>query len=94
MYGNINYNKFDYLFHEMGHMIDFKTQTPYFEIKNKIKNSKVFEKQIDSMVIPQNAAKNKSEFIAEITSGQLNGDTYPDVIMKLFNKVCNIKISQ
>ena len=37
MYGNINYNKFDYLFHEMGHMIDFKTQTRISKLKIKSK---------------------------------------------------------
>lgn len=89
---NTHYNEFGLLFHEMGHMMNFKNQSMYSWLMKRILNRKFFKTEVDSMILPLDSKASSGEFIAETIFGLLNGDVYPKEIMALFNKLTNVRI--
>lgn len=89
--GNVNYNPFDFLDHEMGHMFDLKSSSTVDLILHG-RRARALQEEIESMVIPVRARDCAAEFTAETFSGIINGDVYPPVIMNVFRKVNNIKL--
>lgn len=93
LFGNVNYNQFDFLYHEMGHLFDNNSSSLVSLMLRKHRASSL-QKEIDELVIPLRARDSYPEFTAEIFSGIINGDVYPQAIMKLFHKCNNIKLPQ
>ena len=87
-----SYNEYDYLFHEYGHMFDFKEQSLYQGIKARRQNPKIFEKEKQNIILPELAQSSFLEFNAEIFSGKMNGDKYIEPIENLLKKMNNIKM--
>lgn len=86
-FGHVYSKSFDLLFHEMGHIFDFKSLRGL-----NSKNESNFEKAKGNLVIPDYAKSSRGEFLAEIFAGIISGDKFPDKIMALFTKLCNFKL--
>ena len=90
--GKIQYNEFGALYHEMGHMLDYKGQSMAGKLYKKLTNQLHFRKEIDQMPIRSYAKTSQNEFIADTVAGMLNEDTYPQPMINLFNKLTSIRI--
>lgn len=85
-FGHVYTSKFSLLFHEMGHVFDYKSRT------FALSRNSYFAKARKDMIMPEYALSKSQEFVAEIFAGILEGDKYPQNITNLFKKLCNIKI--
>lgn len=85
--GPVYCGRFGILFHEMGHVFDKKSRNDW-----GIKQPPIFNRYRKKMILPKYAASNFTEFVAEIFAGVVSGEKFPDIMMQLFSKVCNIKL--
>ena len=94
LYGNIQYNEFGLLYHEMGHMMHYKELSSVGLISKRLANISHFKKEVKQMTIPSYSKTSQLEFVAETIAGMLNGDVYSQQIMDLFNKLTNVRIPE
>lgn len=86
-FGPAYLNRFCLIFHEMGHVFDYKSRNDYGIIK-----SFLFKKAVKKLILPNYTASCFTEFNADIFAGIFSGERYSDEIMKLFKRLNNIKL--
>lgn len=84
-FGQINYNKFGLIYHEMGHVFMAKAMKINVDVIEKFNDKK------QSFPLRPYAKSNEKEFCADIFSGLMNGDIYPQKYLDLYEKLTNIK---
>lgn len=84
-YGPVDYNPFEIIYHEMGHVFDNKA-TPF-----KIKVSRWFKKIKSDLTVHNYMLKDSGEYVAECFAGFMNGERYSKKIEDTFHKITNIR---
>lgn len=84
--------RFDSLFHEIGHWLHFQQMPPLKECREIWNSADVEKIQHD---VSEYAAKKKDgrEFVAEVFKGLVKGKRYDDYIMELYNRLKGPKVS-
>lgn len=86
-YGNIYPDKFDIIYHEIGHCFDFKSDRLIKRLFGKSKNNKI----IKNMQLPKYPRSDINEFVASIFSGIMQGEKYQPAVMDMYNKLTNFE---
>lgn len=84
-FGQVNFNKFGLIYHEMGHVFMDKAMKMNIDLIDKFNSAK------HKFPLRQHAKSNYREFCADIFSGLMNGDIYPQTYLDYFEKLTNIK---
>lgn len=84
-FGPVNYDKFGLIYHEMGHVFMAKASKINIDDITKFNNAK------QDFPFRAYIKTNEKEFCADIFSGLMNGDIYPQKYLDLYEKLTNIK---
>ncbi len=78
--------KFDSLFHEIGHWLHFPQMPPVSECKNiwKSADTEKIKKDVSEYAVSKDDGR---EFIAEVFKGLVKGEKYDNYIMNLYKKL-------
>ncbi len=83
--------KFDALFHEIGHWLHFPQMPPISECREVWKNidTEKVKKDVSEYAIKKNDGR---EFVAEVFKGLVKGKKYDDYIMHFYNSLKGPKV--
>lgn len=84
-YGPVYNNKFHTIWHEMGHVFDYKSSRTLVRLLSpKLKNA-------DKLVLPQYTRSKRGELVADLFAGYMNGDLYLPSVDDLFKRSTKIR---